>query len=33
MSAAGGPILEDEKRFLSSADTEVGFYRFVQSVG
>lgn len=29
MSRAGGPILEDEKRFMSAADTEVGFYRIV----
>jgi hypothetical protein len=27
MSKVGGPILEDEKRFLSPSDTEVGFYR------
>jgi hypothetical protein len=27
MSKVAGPILEDEKRFLSPSDTEVGFYR------
>jgi hypothetical protein len=27
MSKVGGPILEDEQRFLSPPDTEVGFYR------
>ena len=27
MSRPGGPILEDERRFMSAADTEVGFYR------
>jgi hypothetical protein len=29
MSKAGGPIFEDEKRFMSAPDTEVGFYRIV----
>jgi hypothetical protein len=29
MSQVGGPILEDEKRFLSPPDTEVGFYKIV----
>jgi hypothetical protein len=29
MSKVGSPILEDERRFLSQEDTEVGFYRFV----
>jgi EthD domain len=32
MSKTGSPILDDERRFLSAPDTEVGFYRVALSL-